>query len=56
MYRLHGLLWTDRNGGNLLIPYVPLGILRANDEDDDYLCFNFVSIFNCNLFFICSRN
>ena len=36
--------------------YVPLGILRTDDEEDDYLCFNFVSIFNSDLFFICGRN
>ena len=32
MYRPHGLLWTDRNGGNLLIPYAPLGDQRTDDE------------------------
>ena len=32
MYKLQGLLWTDRNGGNLLIRYAPLGAQRTDDK------------------------
>ena len=32
MYNPHGLLWTDRNGGNLLIPYAPLGVQKTDGE------------------------